>query len=246
VAYAPILIDDFNDGVLDTVRWIEAQGPGTTEADGTLNIPCNMNYPRVEGRVFHDLSSGIWGAKLSAEGTRADATEFYIGAHDGAGNHILAMGAPISEYITFQPGGSATFNSEVITDETVGVGPGWINGTWWGIGNLGPDNILRMYNSTDGQLWNEMARCNVGGIFNKANTSLVFQAGIWNGTISTLVAKFDDATYFAVDSGSESYHPVKVRSGGGWVYATPKVRIGGQWSPVNPKTRVGGNWISTS
>lgn len=247
MAYTPVLLDDFNDGVLDeAVRWNITQGPGASESGGTLNTPCTMDYPRVEGRVFQDLSKGIWAAKLTATGTRGDATEFYLGAHDGAGNHISAMGAPSGAYITFQPGGTATFNTEVITDVSVGVGGSWVNGTWWGIGNLGSDNVLRMYKSVDGLTWTEMARCNVGGTYNKAHTSILFMGGIWDGTVSSLVAKFDDATFFAVDSGSESYRPVKIRSGAGWVYATPKARIGGVWSSVNPKTRVGGNWISTS
>jgi hypothetical protein len=245
VAYSPSLIDDFNDGTIDPAKWAIIQGPGATESGGTLNLPCNMNYPRVEGQILHDLSNGIFAAKLSATGTRVEASEFYIGAHDGAGNHISAMGGANGAYLTFQPGGLATSSNVVVTDTTVGIGWDWTPGNWWGIGNMGTDNIVRMYNSADGQTWNEMARCTVGGTFNKFQTGLVCMAGIWNGTLTDLTAKFDDATFWVSETGGDSYHPVKIRSGGGWVTAMPKVRVDGAWISTHPKPRVGGTWIAS-
>lgn len=247
MVYSQTLIDDFNDGVLDeTVRWTVAQGPGAVEAAGTLDTPCNMNYPRVEGQSFFDLSTGIFAAKLSTSGLRADGTEFYLGVHDGAGNHISAMGAPNGAYITFQPGGATTFNTEVITDETVGVGWDWINGSWWGVGNLGADNVLRMYNSADGVTWNEMARCTVGGTFNAAHAGLVFMAGIWNGELSDLTAKFDDASFWAAENSSDMFRPVRVKTVSGWTFGVPKVRLGGNWIPAYSKPRVGATWVAPS
>lgn len=243
MVYVQTLIDNFNDGTIDeAVRWEITQGPGATESGGTLNMPCNMNYPRVEGQNLYNLSHGILAAKLSTSGTREEATEFYIGAHDGAGNHISAMGAPNGAFITFQPGGATTFNTEVKTDLTVGVGWDWVEGTWWGLGNLGADNILKMYNSTDGQTWNEMARCTVGGTFGKTTVGLVFMSGIWNGELSDLVAEFDDASFWSLETAGDSFHPMRIRSEGGWVYGIPKARVGGAWVPVYPKPKVDGVW----
>jgi hypothetical protein len=240
VAFTQTLVDDFDDASLDLAKWTITQGPGATESGGTLNLACVGDYPRVEGDIFFDLSKGILAAKLSTSGARAEGCEFYLGAHDAAGNHISALGAPNGSYITFQPGGLATFSDEVIVDETVGVGWDWVSGTWWGIGNMGSDNVVRMYNSADGQTWNEMARCTVGGTFDKTAVGHVFMAGVWNGTTPTLVANFDDASYWVEET--QTFVTRKVRWNGQWIAATPKVRIGGQWVPAAPKPRVGGAW----
>jgi len=240
VAYVQTLIDNFNDGSLDLAKWTVTQGPGSSESGGTLNLSCVADYPRVEGDGFFDLSKGILAAKLSVTGTRAPNTEFYIGAHDASGNYISALGGPNGTYLTFQGGGATTFNTVVITDTTVGVGPSWVTGTWWGIGNLGSDNIIRMYKSTDGQAWTEMGRCTVGGTLNKTAVGLVFMAGVWDGSTPSLMANFDDASYWANES--TTFVTRKVRVGGAWVPAVPKVRVGGAWVTADPKPRIGGVW----
>lgn len=238
--YVQTLIDDFNDASLDLAKWTVTQGPGASESGGTLNLACVADYPRVEGDQQFDLSKGIFAAKLTVAGTRVDACEFYLGAEDGSGNAIAALGAPNGSYLTFNPSGSVTFNTEVIVDTTVGLGSGWVNGTWWGIGNLGTDNILYMYKSTDGQNWTEMAHCTVGGTFTKTAVGMMFQAGIWNGTTTDLTAKFDDASYFALET--TTFVTRKVMWNGVWIPAVPKARIGGAWVPASPKPRIGGAW----
>lgn len=238
--YVQTLIDNFEGASIDAAKWTITQGPGYSQSGGTLNMACVADYPRVEGKQLFDLSGGIVAAKLSTSGTRVEATEFYIGAHDNAGNAMTGMGAPNGAYLTFQGGGSANFSNEVITDTTVGVGWDWVQGTWWGVGNMGSDNVLKMYNSTDGQTWNEMARCTVGGSFNKLAAGMVFMAGIWNGTTTDLTAKFDDASYWALET--ETFVTRKVRWGGAWIPAVPKARIGGEWVPAAPVPRIGGAW----
>jgi hypothetical protein len=240
VAYTQTLIDNFNDAVLDPAKWTETQGPGTTESGGTLNLACVPDYPRVEGDILFDLSKGILAAKLSVSGTRTEGCEFYIGAHDTSGNAVSALGAPNGAYITISPDGLATTSNEVITDTTVGVGWDWVPGTWWGIGKMGSDNVVKMYNSTDGQIWNEMARCTIGGTFNKTSVGMLFMAGVWNSTTPDLVAKFEDASYWAEES--TTFVTRRVRWQNQWVAATPKVRIGGAWVPAAPKPRIGGVW----
>ena len=242
MVYAQTLIDNFDDNVFDEAKWTVTQGRGSTESGGKLNLACIADYPRVEGDILFDLSTGILAAKLSVTGTRASNTEFYIGAHDASGNHISALGGPNGSYITFQPGGLATFSNEVVTDETVGVGPAWVAGAWWGIGNMGSDNVVRMYNSTDGQTWNEMARCTVGGTFNKTAVGMVFMAGVWDGSTPSLVANFDDASFWAVQATGDSFRPVKVRTGGSWKLGVPKARVGGVWVPAYSKPRFENTW----
>lgn len=240
MVYVQTLIDNFDGMELDPSKWTVAQGPGYSQTDGTLNLSCIADYPRIEGRQLFNLSQGILAAKLSVTGTRSPNTEFYIGAHDFSGNHISALGGGNDPYITFQVGGATTFSNEVVLDTTVGVGGGWVPGTWWGIGNLGSDDILRMYNSTDGLSWNEMAHCTVGGTLNKANVGLVFMAGVWDGSTPDLVANFDDASFWANEN--ETFVTRKVVWDGKWVPATPKVRIGGVWVTASPKPRIGGAW----
>lgn len=240
MAYKRILVDSFNGATLDISRWTVVQSTGVAQASGTLNLSCVMDYPRVDSKNFFDLSTGIFGAKLTATGTRTVGSEFFIGAHDGAGNHIAAIGAPNGASVTFQPGGLTTFNNEIKTDTTVGVGPSWSNGSWWGIGNMTSDNVIRMYNSRDGQNWNEMSRCTVGGTFNRAHAGIFFKAGIFNGSTTDLVAKFDDASFWTRTVSPS--HTAKVRVNGSWAYAEPMTRVGGAWVSSTPKTRDGVIW----
>ncbi|QAY16233.1 chitosanase [Streptomyces phage IceWarrior] len=243
MSYSQTLVDDFNTDPLDeTVRWDITQGPGTTQNGGYLKQSAVPDYPRIEGQQFFDISSGILAAKLSHSGSPTSATEIYIGAHDGAGNAISCLGAVNGSYITFQPTGAAIFSDEVVTDETVGVGPSWMPGAWWGIGNMGADNVIHMYNSADGQTWNEMARCTVGGTFNKAHVGLVLMTGVWEGS-STWVTQWDDASYWAYIQ--DDVQTIKVREGGLWVPAKPKVRSGGAWVDASGKVKVryNGGWV---
>lgn len=242
MAYAQTLIDNFADGSIDAAKWTITSGPGTTESGGTLNQAAVADYPRIEGKTYFDLANGIFAAKLSVSGTRAPNTEFYIGVHDASGNSISGLGGPNGTYLTFQAGGAASFNTEVITDTTVGIGPSWTNGKWWGIGNMGADNKIKLYNSTDGQTWNEMARCTVGGTFNKSAAALVFQAGVWDGSTPTLSANYDDASFWA--KVLNAFAPRKVRWGGVWVWGTAKARMGGEWVDTTPKPRLTGAWDS--
>lgn len=238
--YVQTLVDNFDDASLDLDKWTVTQSPGSSESGGTLNLSCVADYPRVEGDILFDLSAGILAAKLSVAGTRTPNTEFYLGAHDTAGNHISALGGPNGTFLTFQPGGAASFSNEIITDTTVGIGGGWVPGTWWGIGNLGTDNVIRMYNSTDGQTWNEMGRCTVGGTFDKTSVGMVFMSGVWDASTPDLVANYDDASYWALET--ETFVTRKTMWNGVWTPAVPKARIGGVWVPAAPKPRIGGVW----
>ncbi|QNN99496.1 glycoside hydrolase [Streptomyces phage TieDye] len=242
MSYSQSLVDDFADTTIDTTKWSITQGPGSSEADGFLKQTAVPDYPRIEGKQLFDISTGILAAKLSHSGAPTSATEVYIGAHDVNNNAISCLGAPNGSYITFQPTGAAIFSDEVVTDQAVGVGPSWVEGSWWGIGNMGADNVIHMYNSVDGQTWNEMARCTVGGTFNKSAVGLVLMTGVWEGT-STWTTQWDDASFWELVP--DNVQLVKVRSGGLWVPSKPKVRSGGMWVDVNGKVKVrqGGTWV---
>lgn len=240
MAYSQVVIDNFADGSLDSSKWTITQGPGATESGGTLNLAAVSNYPRVEGKTYFDVSTGILAAKLSTTGVRSANTEFYVGVKDSSGNHISALGGPNGSYLTFQPGGLATFSDEVITDEVLGIGPGWVDGTWWGVGNMGADNIIKMYKSSDGQEWVELARCTVGGTFNKASVAMIFMAGVWDGSTPNLVAHFDDASFWVPVF--ETFPVRKVRWNGSWIWVPAKVRSGGSWIPAAAKPRIDDIW----
>jgi hypothetical protein len=238
--YVQTVIDNFDDNWFDTTKWEITQGPGTTESGGMLNQSCAASYPRVEGKSYFDLTRGILASKLSISGTRSPNTEFYIGARNSSGNAITAMGAPNGAYLTFQGSGATSFSGLVVSDTSMGLGPGWVNGTWWGIGNMGASDVIRMYKSADGQNWVEMARCTVGGTFDKTQAALVFMAGIWDGTTTDLKSSHEDASYWVEET--QTFVTRKVRWGNQWVAATPKVRLSGNWVPAAPKPRIGGGW----
>lgn len=241
--YSQVTIDTFNGTSLDfTDRWTSVQGSGIPSLSaGMLNMPCVMDYPLIRGKNFFRLSTGILAARLSATGTRVDASEFYIGAHDGAGNGIAAVGSPSNAFITFEPIGLATFNNEVKSDTTIGVGSSWVNGDWWGIGNMSSDNVLRMYKSRNGQTWTEMARCTVGGTFDRTHAAISFKTGIWNGTTTDLVAKFDDASFWRKTQVSSRM--VRTQISTGWTWAETKGMSSGSWASSTPKIRDGNLWL---
>lgn len=238
MVYAQALIDNFNGAALDTSKWTETQGPGVSLSGGSLKMACVEYYPRIEGKNLFDLTTGIFAAKLTVEGTRVPACEVYLGAQDLSGNYVAVLGSPSSSYLAFQPGGLATTSSEVITDAT-GLSTGWVDGTWWGIGNAGLDNSVGMYKSSDGQNWTEMGRCVIGGAFNKNNVVMTFMSGVWDGS-SSLVASYDDASFWAPQA--ETFVTRKVRWGGNWIPATPRVRSGGAWVAAAPRPNIYGDW----
>jgi hypothetical protein len=242
VPYSRVLIDSFNSAAIDFAdRWTVVQGPGYSQSSGTLNMACVMDYPWITGKNHFRLSTGILAAQVTVTGTRTDGSEFYIGAQDAAGNGISAAAAPNGAYITFEPTGLATFNNEVKTDTTIGLGSSWANGDWWGIGNMGADNVLRMYKSKNGQTWTEMARCTVGGTFDPTSVAISFKTGIWNGSTTDLTAKFDNASFWRKTQVSSRMTRVQISTG--WTWAEPKGNVSGSWVSSTPKTRDGSLWL---
>ena len=214
MAYSQTLIDNFDDNTINLTKWTLIDGAGITESGGKLNVPAQSVYPQALSQALYNLENGILAAKLTRSGTATAETEFYFGAHDSTGTNMVGiLATPSTNFWEFVTYGAAATSSEVLTD-TVGVGSSWVNNTWIGVGNLGSDNILYAYKSSDGVTWTEMGHCTVGGTFGKSSTGLDITVGVYSGS-STFVAQFDDASFW-----SEATTPsAKVRVGGSWVNA---------------------------
>lgn len=241
MAYTQTVIDNFDDNSIDAAKW-NRPTTGATETSAKYHMPCLSTYPQTEGLNSYNLANGILAVKYAKTGTATAESEFYMGAHDGAGNVISLLGGVANAYLAVEVSGSVTHSSDVITDTTIGIGPSWTANTWFGLGNLGSDNILRWYKSSDGQTWTEMARTTVGGTFGKTTARLYFMSGVWSGS-STYVADLDDASYW-LNGGSSSPVKNKMRVGGAWVTGHPKVRVGGAWVAAKTKVRVAGAWVT--
>jgi len=245
MSYTQTLHDDFADNSINATKW-PTTVTGVTETSGKMHVAALSSYPHAHGQNNQNLANGIWAVKFAKSGTATAETEFYIGAHDGAGNHVTLFSSPINATLGIETFGSATHSSDVITDTTVGLGSSWTANDWLGCGNMGADNILRFYKSSDGQTWTELARTTVGGTFTKATSGISMLAGVWSGS-STWVADVDDASFWT-NNGTGTNPKVKVRVGGSWVSLTAntkvKVRVGGAWVTAKPKKRVGGAWIA--
>lgn len=245
MAYAQTLIDDFNDNSLNLTKWDKLGTTAITESSARLNVPCVAAYPQIQSQALYNITNGILAAKLTRIGTPTASieTEFYMGVHDAANNYVQIIGLVGTSQLAFTVYGAVTTSSPVIVDTTIGLGSGWTNGMWFGIGNLGSDNIIHVYKSADGQTWTEVARATVGGTFTKTATGLYFMAGAYGSAVTTFVMGVDDASYW-LNSGTTTTNKMKVRVGGAWVTATPKVRVGGVWVTAKPKARVSGAWVA--
>jgi hypothetical protein len=247
VAYTQTVVDNFNDNSIGTGVWTVNEPTGLTETSGQLHMACVSGYPEIEWNVatsVYDLRNGIIGIKVSKSGTFTNQSELYFGVDDTAGNIVGAWFGGDSS-TTWDKFRNVTFSSAVTTD-TGGLGSGWTNGTWIGIGNLGvSDSVLRIYKSSDGQTWTEMTRATIGGTHYYTEAAGMFMtAGVWSGS-SSGVWDLDDASWFLNTGGGGSTQYTKVRVGGAWVNARPKVRVGGAWVDTHPKVREGGLWVPT-
>lgn len=241
------VIDNFDDGSIDTLKWDVTATPGSvTETSGKLNLTDDPDFPTVIGLVFKDIRSGILAAKLEETGTPTVDSKFYFGVHNNSGNGVELDATPANASFEFYEA-SVTITDFTIFDTTVGVGPSWIDNWWLGIGNVetvGSDTVIHFYKSPDGTTWFEIARCIVFGTasFTGGSACFVLGSGTDAVTASSFVSKFDDASYF-----SASFTPTtKVRMGSAWVDATLKVRVGGAWVSATPKVRSAGSWVTPS
>ncbi len=193
-------IDNFNDNSINTDLW-DISVAGVTESSARLNIPCVSPATIIRApaqRCSFDITKGILAAKLTRSGTATAQSEFYFGVReDTGGAYIMIKGVVNGATLSFVTGGGLTLSSVVLTDTTVGFGPSWANGTWIGIGMMGSDNIIRVYKSTTGQAWTEMARATLtGGTFNKTRCGPRYSGFVTSST-STFVAQLDDASFFS-------------------------------------------------
>lgn len=191
------LIDDFNDNSFNTSIWSSGD-PAVTETGGKLSIHAVSNFPSVRSgpsTVRYDISTRIMALKLSSSGSADSNTLFYFGIEDDNFESILVEGSPINNSWSF-----LSFSANTVLSNTVGEGSGFgtdlTPGNWVGLGNLGNDNIIHLYKSSDGSTWFEIGRCAVSGSFDKTSISFYLMAGA--STTVTWTAIVDDASVFLV------------------------------------------------
>jgi hypothetical protein len=240
--YAQTVIDNFNDNSYNTAIWSSPSGTtGITETSAALRIAALTGYPEARSIANRNIATGIIGIKVSNTGTTAGAPDMYFGASDSAGNMVLIYNDIALGTWDFIPQGSAAVASKNIL--ITNLWTGWTQGNWFGLGNLGADNVIHFYKSADGITWTEMGNCVVSGTFAKTAVGISLTCGV--GTSSTFVGVFDDASYFAFTAPAV---PGKIRSGNVWVTPTAvKIRSGNVWvTPTAVKVRSGNVWVTPS
>jgi hypothetical protein len=238
-------IDTFNENALNPGIWNYPQGTTfITVSSGALHISPDSSYPYAQSKAKYDLTTTIMAVKWNAgTGTSTASTTFIISADDAAAtpNQVLITWVPSGNGWQIQAAGAATVSGTVNGTGTLGTP--LANGTWVGMGNLGSDNVIRFYTSTDGVTWTQFGSATVGGTFAKTGVKFRIQVGHYTSSESpTWVSNIDEAAVFA----AAPLPRVKVRVGGAWVYAVPKVRVGGAWVIARPRTRVSGAWVVTT
>lgn len=235
MSYTQTVIDNFNDNSFDTTIWNRTDSTAVVEASAVMSITPgnNVNKELISKNTF-DITKGIIAGKISKSGTPGSGTTFYISISDsattGAGNQAQGQSHGTTGTIGWDFRGSTIISSP--TNIGTPVGPtatsGWTANTWWGIGNVGTDNILHMYTSSDGQNWTEISHVQLGGTFSKTAAHLEFMGFETSVTGSKMVV--DDASYFVLNTVNG-----KVRTAGAWGSPTAvKVRSGGAWvTPTN-------------
>lgn len=241
MTYAKYLVDGFDGTSVDSTVWFVTGGAYITEnGDGYLHITGDSSYPFVDTNHYHDLTTNMFAVKwFAGTGTPTSSSRFIIQATDSANNQLRLSPHPIDNTWDLAASGSATVSG---TLSGTGLGTDLADGTWFGIGMLGSDNILRCYKSTDdGATWTQFASCTVGGTFTKTAVKLRIQAGHFTGTESpTWACKIGQCAIYQTPS-----QKAKARFGGAFVEASVKVRVGGAWVRATPKLRAGHTWTSS-
>jgi hypothetical protein len=191
MTYYQTLIDDFNDNSFNTGLWTSSDTSGLTETSGQLHIHAVSAYSNARSPFSYDITTAILAIKVTNTNAASASTEFYFAVKDSGGNGLFVLGTPNSAGWTFDVGGATTVSSR--SGEGAGLGTGWTNGNWMGLGNLGADNIIHLYKSSDGQTWTEVGHCTVGGTLDKTALGLFVMTGCFSGT-TTYQADFDDAS----------------------------------------------------
>jgi len=237
MTWVETLIDDFDDNSLDSTTIWEVSGVAT-ETSQALHIQVTLSFPFVRTLKTHNMTNSLFAVKWNAgTGTATSSCRFGITATDPAGNDVYLVSEILTSNWAFGTNGAAT-----VTGTTTGTGAGtsFTNGTWFGLGMLGSDNILHGYKSADGVTWTELGHVTVGGTFDKTQVRYRIQPGYFTSSESpTWACNIPEAAVWA------PWHKTHVRQGGKWVEASVKARQGGAWVLAKPHSRQGGAWISS-
>lgn len=239
MTYAKYKLDGFDGSSVDTTIWFVTGSAYIVESGGLLQITGDSSYPFVDTNKYHDLTTNMFAVKWNAgSGTPTSSSRFILQATDSANNQVRVSSHPIDNSWDLAASGSATVSG---TLTGTGLGTDLANGTWFGLGMLGSDNILHCYKSTDGLTWTQFASCTVGGTFTKTAVKFRIQAGHFTGTESpTWHSNIDEAAVWQTPS-----QKAKTRVSGAWVESSVKVRVGGAWVRATPKLKSGHTWTSS-
>jgi hypothetical protein len=189
------VIDNFNGNVVSTSTWFVYSGssPYLTEANGVLSMRENNSaYTKLETHADDfDLSTGVLAAKLSQSGSGPSGTHFAF-VVKSSGNYIYIQLNRLAVNWSFNLYGAVTVTPIGLPAD----GTQWVDGDWLGLGNLGSDNILHVYKSSDnGGSWTDIGSATIGGTFNKAAVGVMMEVG---QAISTYTALIDEVSAFSV------------------------------------------------
>lgn len=229
-------IDDFNDNSLDSNIW-EISGTAT-ETSQELHIQVTTNFPFVRTKKTHNLTSEILAVQWHpGSGTATSSCRFGVTATDPNGNDVYIVTEILTTNWSFGTNGSASVSG---TLSGTGAGTSLTDGGWFGLGNLGSDNILHGYKSSDGVTWTELGHCTVGGTFDKTQVRMRIQPGFFTASEgATWTCNIDEAAVFA------NWHKTHVKVGGVWIEASVKARVGGAWVLAKPHVRSSGAWVDS-
>lgn len=197
------LIDDFDDNSLDTAKW-DLVTAGVTESSQLLNVSFTTSNPTIrfaQQRTCYDISKGLLAARLTRSGTAGSTATFKFGVRDSAGEFILLTCVVNNTNFGIEKSAGITVGSSLgVETPSLGFGPSWGNTDYVAAGNMGSDNVLHFYRSTNGGLsWIEIAKTTLtGGTFDKVKAGIYMQGAVSSGT-STFVAQMNDASYFSTE-----------------------------------------------
>lgn len=199
-SYTQSVIDNFDDNSFNTTLWKNWGISGdVTESSAKLQVAATQNYTFVASTIGHDLTTGIFGVQFSHVGTALTQNFAFFGATDAntTGGNVWAIQAYMFDHI-WRP-----YNSNGSTDAVDHTVSTWTDGDWLGWGNIGSDNKMHFYKSSDGTTWTELFSVLFDGTsLTKTSCGIAIGAARDVATTSTYKAQFDNASYFASSGGS--------------------------------------------
>lgn len=237
------VIDDFNDGVLDSYKINTFGEAGIVESGGKLRTPAGggggVTRPCYSNPLY-DLTKGRLCVQLAKTGTTHVDVYTYFGIWDTASKVYSFFGRTTNADMpggVDQLGASSTATNN---DTTVGLGPSWTANTYLGVSYVESTRTLTFAKSSSPTgTWTTIRTVVVTTpAFAFRRAGLIMGMSNFASGSSSMECQWDNLTYVATDTALR----VRVRFGGAWVYASPKVMVGGVWKRPITRMRNSANW----